>query len=141
MPEGGFITDGEVLIEAGQKLAALADSTNQEGDRLAAETDLPYAAFGNLALPPTLNFTGELGQLLSGPYAELRASMTTVVNRTAAALEANGAALIAAGKHYLAEDEEWLSTFDSTLPRELTDRPTTAEPDRPTTGERDEVGS
>jgi hypothetical protein len=139
MPEGGFTTDGEVLIEAGQLLAAVADQAGPAAERLAADTHLPAEAYGNVALPPALNFTGELAQLLQGPYDELRTSMTRVVNRTAAAIEANGKALSAAGRLYLVEDEKWVSIFDSALPDELRNRPTTGgEPDRPTTeGEPD----
>lgn len=134
MPEGGFTTDGEILMEAGRKLLALADETEPKAEQLAADTVLPAGAFGNVALPPALNFSGELAQLLQGPYDDLRVAMTRVVNRTVAALDANGAALSAAGRHYLAEDEEWTSIFGSTLPPELTNRTTSREPDRPTAG-------
>lgn len=104
MPEGGFTTDGQILRETGEKLHVLAEWAGPLAQQFSDNTDIPTAAYGNQSLPPALNFTGRLVDLLQGDYDTVRTMMTLALQRTSDVLDANANAVIQAGVHYELED-------------------------------------
>jgi hypothetical protein len=101
----GFITDGEVLKQAGEILDQAADVAEPLAREFDERSHIPTEAFGGVALPPTWNFSGRLADLLAGPYAHTAALMSAAVSRSALVLRKNSDAVIDAARLYLAQDE------------------------------------